>query len=165
MDNEQLVEESKALLQQADEMARGAQGYDDYSRKTMSTQALYTMTDRHGSTQALRIREFMRQAAELERKEGITPTMLGWNNQTFPLDRDLMRVGRAPQNEIVIDAHGISRFHCQIKRQGDQLLIEDLDSTNGTFLNGAKVKQPLVLSVGDVALLGQESLIFRDGQS
>jgi Ca-activated chloride channel homolog len=165
INNEQLAEESKALLQQADEMERGAQGYDDYRRKTMSTQAMYTMTDRHSSTQALRVREIMRHMAAMERKEGVTPTLLAWNNQTFPLDRDLIRVGRAPQNEIVIDAHGISRFHCQIKRQGEQLLIEDLDSTNGTFVNGTQIKQPLVLNVGDVALVGQESLIFHEGQS
>ena len=76
-----------------------------------------------------------------------------------------MRIGRAPQNEVVINARSISRFHCQIKREGDRLLIEDLDSTNGTFVNGVRVETPVTLNVGDVALLGDESLIFRDSQA
>ena len=65
----------------------------------------------------------------------------------------------------MIDAKSISRFHCQIKRQGDQLLIEDLDSTNGTFVNGVRVQQPTPLSVGDVALLGHETVIFRQTEA
>jgi|FLYN01.1.fsa_nt_gi Ca-activated chloride channel family protein len=167
IDNEELAEESRALVQQAEQMEQGKAHYDDYSRKTMSTQAIYTMKDKHGSTQALRTRELLRQmqAEAPERKEGVAPSFAAWNGQTFPLDRDLMRIGRAPQNEIMIDAKSISRFHCQIKRQGDQLLIEDLDSTNGTFVNGVRVQQPTPLSVGDVALLGHETVIFRQTEA
>lgn len=167
IDNEQLAEEHRALAQQAAQMERGAEHYDDYSRKTMSTQAIYTMKDKHGSTQALRMRELMRQlqTEAPERKEGVIPSFVSWNDQTFPLDRDLTRIGRAPQNEIVINARSISRFHCQIKREGDQLLIEDLGSTNGTFVNSVRVQQPTPLSVGDVALLGHETIIFREKQS
>ncbi len=167
IENEQLAEESRALSQQAAQMERGPEQYDDYSRKTMSTQAIYTMKDKHGSTQALRTRELLRQmqGEAPERKEGVTPSVIAWNSQTFPLNRDLMRIGRAPQNEIPIDAKSISRFHCQIRRQGDQLLIEDLESTNGTFVNGVRVQQSIPLSVGDVALLGHETLIFREAQS
>jgi hypothetical protein len=167
IENAQLAEESRALLQQAAQMEHGPEQYDDYHRKTLSTQAIYTMKDKHGSTQALRTRELLRQmqGEPPERQEGVTPSVVAWNGQTFPLNRDLMRIGRAPQNEIPIDAKSISRFHCQIKRLGDQLLIEDLESTNGTFVNGVRVQQPIPLSVGDVALLGHETLIFREAQS
>jgi len=164
IDNDQLAEESRALSQQAAQMEQGAAQYDDYSRKTMSTQAIYTMKDKHGSTQALRTRELLRQmqAEAPERKEGVAPSLASWNGQTFTLDRDLMRIGRAPQNEIVIDARSISRFHCQIKRDGGQLVIEDLESTNGTFVNNVRVQEPTPLCVGDVALLGHETVIFGE---
>lgn len=59
--DEQLLEEEKALMEQADKMKRGAQAYDEYSRKTMSTQAFYTMTSRHDDTVMLRLREQKRE--------------------------------------------------------------------------------------------------------
>jgi Ca-activated chloride channel family protein len=129
--NEQLAEEREALRQQAVEMRRGAEFYGDYKRKSMTTQAIYTMTDRHESTQFLRTREVERllknepaPVLNVEKKPGIAPTHLTWKNQTFPLNAaEVIRIGRAPQNEIVLNAKNISRFHCQIKRDGDDLLL------------------------------------------
>jgi Ca-activated chloride channel homolog len=57
LDNEQLTEEKIALSAQADKLALGASAYDEYSRKTMSTQAFYTMINRHDDTVMLRRRE------------------------------------------------------------------------------------------------------------
>jgi hypothetical protein len=130
----------------------------------MATQAIYTMTDRHESTQFFRTREVQRvqQGPQIEKKDGVTPTFITWGEQTFPLTGELIRLGRAPQNEVVINAKNVSRFHCQIKREGDKLILEDLGSTNGTFVNDVLLKQSHVLSVGDVARIGHEYLVFHD---
>lgn len=160
----ELAEERRALLQQAAEMQRGAEFYDSYSRKSMATQAIYTMTDRHESTQFFRTREVERIAKgpNVEKKAGVTPAFITWGEQTFPLKSELIRLGRAPQNEIVINAKNVSRFHCQIKREGATLILEDLGSTNGTFINDVLLKQPHALSVGDVVRVGHEHLVFHD---
>lgn len=54
--------------------------------------------------------------------------------ETFPV-----RIGRAPENELVIDVVGISKHHAQIEHDGQRLLIRDLDSRNGIHINGARV--------------------------
>lgn len=163
IDDAQLAEEREALQKQADDMERGAERYDDYSRKTMYTQAIYTMTDRHEGTQMLRTRELGREfRAQVTQKPGVTPAVLTWNDQDFPLDGDLIRIGRAKQNEITIEANSISRFHAQLTRDGDRLLLEDLGSTNGTLLNGERLHAPQAVSVGDVAQLGYEHVVFKE---
>lgn len=180
-----LLEEQSALIQQATELEQGAARYGQYSRKTMSTQAFYTMTSRHDDTVMLRIREQQRQGEipeppiknpptseqpavpreeiQIERREGIPPTVATWKEQSFPLKGDLIRIGRSKHNEIIILAAGVSRFHCQIRRIGDHLVLEDLGSTNGTMLHGQVLDKPHVLSVGDVAYLCDEKLVFHDG--
>ncbi|MBL8160678.1 MAG: FHA domain-containing protein [Anaerolineae bacterium] len=164
IESEDLQEEQQALERQAHEMERGKDYFDNYNRKTMATQAIYTMTDRHESTQFLRTREIERmlRMPPVEKKPGVPPTHFTYQDKTTPLQADLIRIGRAQQNELILNAKNISRFHCQIKREGSQVVIEDLGSTNGTFVNEVLIKQPHVLSVGDVARIGQETILFHD---
>lgn len=168
IESAELNDELRALLKQADDMDRGAESYTDFSRKMMSTQAVYTMTDRHGSTQAMRVRELERllkeheaQPPKVKKEPGPPPKSMIWNGQKFMLEGDLIRIGRAPQNEIVIKVNGVSRFHCQIKRENGRLLIEDLDSTNGTVIDGQLIQEPYPLSAGDEVYLCNEKLIFQ----
>jgi len=74
--------------------------------------------------------------------------------RTFPLDKDFIRLGRDPGSDIVISDPQISRQHARITRQGDLMMIEDLGSTNGTFVNGMRLTGPHALSSGDVIGLG-----------
>lgn len=170
IENEHLQEERDALMAQAKQMERGAQSYDEYSRKTMVTQAFYTQTARHEETIMLRLREQQRQTMEQpvvaaeeklpEKQPGIVPTHVTWNERTFELKGELIRIGRAQHNEIILNEKGISRFHCQIRREGDKLILEDLNSTNGTLVAGERITAPYVLSAGDVIYLCDEKLIF-----
>lgn len=162
-----LLEERNALILQADEFARNR--YDDYSRKMMSTQSLYTMTNRHDNTVELRNRNAQRQKNMLpqpqinvEKREGVAPTHITWRDQTHELIADVTRIGRSSENEIVLAVRGISRFHCRVKREGDQVMIEDLGSTNGTMLGGALIEAPKPVSIGDVIYLCDEKLVFHD---
>jgi pSer/pThr/pTyr-binding forkhead associated (FHA) protein len=54
---------------------------------------------------------------------------------------DRITIGRSKTNDIVINDQTISSNHCVIKKDGSDYFIEDLDSTNGTFVNGEKIKK------------------------
>ncbi len=75
----------------------------------------------------------------------------------YPLSGEELRIGKAPDNDVVIDHPTVSRNHLIIRRQGDRFLVQDLGSTNGTFLDGAQVREAylrpgVLLEVGDVRL-------------
>lgn len=61
-----------------------------------------------------------------------------------PLNSMTTRIGRASDNDIVIDNAGVSAHHAVVNRQGDTFIVEDNNSTNGVFVNGRRVtRQPL----------------------
>jgi DNA-binding response OmpR family regulator len=66
------------------------------------------------------------------------------------------------ENEIVVASKRVSREHALIKRQGRRFFLEDLNSTNGTFLNGERVLEPIELRDGDRLEIGEVLLIFHD---
>jgi hypothetical protein len=74
--------------------------------------------------------------------------------QTFIIDKDLVTIGRDPGNDITINDPQASRQHARITRQGNLVVIEDLGSTNGTFVNGMRLTDPHTLANGDVVGLG-----------
>jgi predicted component of type VI protein secretion system len=85
-------------------------------------------------------------------------------NQTHDLTQPVVTIGRDLHNEITIDDAQVSRHHCRLQRDGDEYAIEDLDSLNGTFVNGREVRLPRVLRAGDVISIGESvTLIFGFG--
>ncbi len=75
----------------------------------------------------------------------------------FPL-LPLTSVGRAPTNTIVLDDTFCSQEHALLTRRGGQWWLEDRNSSNGTLLNGEPVREPTVISSGDVIGIGQIQL-------
>ena len=67
----------------------------------------------------------------------------------WSLDKQEVTIGRWEDNDVVVDDRWISRTHAQVRREGDQYVIEDLDSKNGTFVNGRRIAGPVVLADGD----------------
>lgn len=67
----------------------------------------------------------------------------------WPVRDDLTRLGRWPDNDIVLPDRLVSRHHAQIRKVGNQYLLEDLESTNGTFVNGERITGPHILQDGD----------------
>ena len=68
---------------------------------------------------------------------------------------DMVRtVGRATIADLVVDAPFLSRVHCRITAGADALLVEDLESTNGTFVNGRRVERA-ALGDGDRLTIGR----------
>ena len=66
-------------------------------------------------------------------------------------------IGRGPDNSIPIDNLAVSSRHAQIKSEQGRLVIEDLDSLNGTFVNNQRVKRAALKS-GDVVMVGKHSI-------
>ncbi len=71
-------------------------------------------------------------------------------NLVFELDQDSYTIGREAGNEIVIEDPQVSRRHATLTRQGNSYLLEDIGSTNGTYVNGKRVTAPVLLSNGDM---------------
>ena len=68
-------------------------------------------------------------------------------------------IGREEGNEIQLNDERISRFHAKLQRDHDQIVLTDLESTNGTKVNGEEV-QIRILRFGDLVSLGRSVLLF-----
>lgn len=69
-------------------------------------------------------------------------------------------IGRLPDNTVVIDNPAVSGHHARVFREGHHLVLEDLKSTNGTFVNEQHIYRHL-LRHGDVLLIGKHRLVFE----
>jgi VWFA-related protein len=71
-----------------------------------------------------------------------------------------MNVGRAPDNQIVVDHPTISRQHGWIKEDQGEFMAFDIGSANGTFVNGERIEAPHRLQNGDVIRFGEVEFVF-----
>jgi hypothetical protein len=85
--------------------------------------------------------------------------------QTFVLEQDALTLGRDPHNDIVISDPQVSRQHARIVRQGNLMVVEDVGSTNGTFVNGMRLTGSHALANGDVIGLGDAVTLTYYGAS
>jgi hypothetical protein len=76
------------------------------------------------------------------------------------LGADPITIGRLPESTVVVSDPNASRRHAEIRRSGDDVVVVDLDSTNGTRVNGAPVRQR-VLEDGDEIAIGTTYLRFE----
>ena len=81
---------------------------------------------------------------------------------TFPLEGDQLVIGRDASNSVEINDAEISRKHSRLSFQGGKYVLEDLGSTNGTFINGQRLSGPAVLKPGDVISLGEHIVLMYD---
>jgi adenylate cyclase len=73
-------------------------------------------------------------------------------------------IGRAEDNSIYVRYRNLSRRHAEIEVQGDHVVVRDLGSKNGTFVNGDRVEQR-VLAFGDLLACGSASFVLQKGPS
>jgi len=78
---------------------------------------------------------------------------------TLKLGRTI--VGRTPDNDVQIDSRFVSRHHCQIITTAQGSVIEDLNSTNGIYVQGKRVRR-YNLNDGDVVVIGKHELMYVD---
>lgn len=75
------------------------------------------------------------------------------------VDKQAVTIGRMPGSSIVIDDPKVSRQHAQVYLDQDQVILTDLGSTNGTFVNGRRVSRVVLQGQDDIAI-GSSHLIF-----
>ena len=83
--------------------------------------------------------------------------------QVFPLTLDTITIGRDPLSDIVLNDPEVSRHHAKIVRQGDGYELQDMGSTNGSFVDGKRMGgDPVSLGPGQVVMLGSNvTLIYQ----
>jgi hypothetical protein len=81
------------------------------------------------------------------------------------LEGEAVSIGRAVDSDIVVTSRRVSREHARVERQGRRILLVDLGSTNGTFLNGERVLAPVELRDGDSVSIGDVVLHYHDPES
>jgi hypothetical protein len=81
------------------------------------------------------------------------------------LDKDVMVFGRDAAVDIVLGDSEVSRKHARITRSPGGYVLEDLNSTNGTFVNGERLTSPHVLSHGDLIGMGENVTMTFDAVS
>jgi DNA-binding winged helix-turn-helix (wHTH) protein len=84
-----------------------------------------------------------------------------WGDREIALDEGENLLGRDPLSIACIDVGSVSRHHARITVTGDQATIEDLDSKNGTYVRGRRLKGGAPLHDGDALRLGSVPLMFR----
>ena len=83
---------------------------------------------------------------------------------TVKFDKMKMTIGRSSRNDICIGDPFASRLHAELKREGDQVLLIDAGSANGTFLNGQRVTAPIPLRPGDLIRIGETEIEYNAGE-
>jgi predicted component of type VI protein secretion system len=87
----------------------------------------------------------------------------GLVGQSFELKTDKTTVGRVEDNNFHLPVGSVSSHHCEILLQGNEVVIRDLNSTNGTFINGQQVTKEGVLKPGQTLRLGQVEMRLENG--
>lgn len=81
----------------------------------------------------------------------------------FPLEKSELFIGRDLTNDIVINDAEISRRHARLVAQAGGYVLEDLGSTNGSFINGQRLTGPYILKSGETVTLGEHVTLVYEG--
>jgi hypothetical protein len=114
-----------------------------------STQVLSATAQMQAAPQATR-----RALLLLETPHGVQP---------IPLESTLLSLGRGLDNDIILEDTRVSRHHAQLRYKTRRFWATDLNSTNGTYINGERISEA-DLRHGDVLSLGGLELTFRESQ-
>lgn len=80
----------------------------------------------------------------------------------LPVQSDVISIGRASSNDVVIDNMGVSSHHAVITKKDTFFFIEDLNSTNGTFVNNQKISQAHRIGLNDAITVGKHTIKFSE---
>jgi len=86
----------------------------------------------------------------------------GMSGRTHELKVDKTTIGRVEDNTFQIAEPSVSSHHCEVLLRGDEVVVKDLNSTNGTFINGEKITES-VLKPGHTLRIGQIELRLENG--
>jgi len=110
-------------------------------------------TPRTGTTEPLLIERTMVRPLPPAPRAGLRVRQPGAEERSIILDGSPLAIGRAPDNDLILADARVSRHHARITARGGRFVLADLESTNGTVVNGARVTE-IVLGLGDRISLG-----------
>jgi hypothetical protein len=85
--------------------------------------------------------------------------------KVFTLSKSEIVIGRDVSADVVINSAEVSRRHTRLRLDAGQYIVDDLGSTNGTFVNGQRISTPQILRSGDIIMLGEAAtLIYESSQ-
>lgn len=88
-------------------------------------------------------------------------SVAAWASRVISLQAAKVTIGRALANTVVLSDDPVSAEHCRIERDGSAFRLVDLDSTNGTWVNGNRVDN-VILRRGDQIRVGRTTFVFED---
>jgi pSer/pThr/pTyr-binding forkhead associated (FHA) protein len=88
----------------------------------------------------------------------------GLTGRTYELKAEKITAGRVADNAFEIPEASVSSHHCEIYLRGKEVVVKDLDSTNGTFINGEKITEA-VLKPGQILRLGLVEMRLESGEA
>lgn len=86
----------------------------------------------------------------------------GFTGRSYELKVEKTTVGRVEDNAFQIPEASVSSHHCEVVQRGNEFLVRDLNSTNGSYINGEKIAEA-VLKPGQILRLGQVELRLETG--
>jgi pSer/pThr/pTyr-binding forkhead associated (FHA) protein len=89
----------------------------------------------------------------------------GFTGTAYDLKVDKTTIGRVDDNSFPIPEGSVSSHHCEVLLRGSDVVIHDLNSTNGTFVNGHQVTGEAVIKPGQILRLGQVEIRLEDGSA
>ncbi len=92
------------------------------------------------------------------------PLLVDAAGREFPI-KGITTLGRSPNADVFVGDRRASRQHAEVRWDGETCLLCDLDSANGTFLNGVRVTAPRTLCDGDQVGVASAVFTFRDPQA
>ena len=89
----------------------------------------------------------------------------GFTGRSYELKVEKTTVGRVEDNAFSIPEASVSSHHCEVLLRGNDVVVKDLNSTNGTFINGEQVTGEAVLKPGQILRLGQMEIRLESGKA
>jgi pSer/pThr/pTyr-binding forkhead associated (FHA) protein len=89
----------------------------------------------------------------------------GFTGKAFELTVEKTTIGRVDDNAFPIPEGSVSSHHCEVLLRGADVVIHDLGSTNGTFVNGHQVTGEAVIKPGQILRLGQVEIRLEDASA
>lgn len=89
----------------------------------------------------------------------------GLTGRTYELKVESTTVGRVSDNAFEVPEDSVSSHHCEILLRGNDVVVKDLNSTNGTFINGERVTESASLKPGQILRLGKVEMRLESGDN
>src|SRR5437763_16836447 len=80
----------------------------------------------------------------------------------FQINRLRVTIGRSARNDLCIPDPFASRVHAEVRNEGDEYFLQDLDSANGTLYNGSVDEAPIALTRRGRIQIGETDMVFND---